>query len=66
VVLAGDMQGKGRWAEVDSTAYSPIAQGAVLCKYGAEKHADLAARFLAYLYSPPARAILAKYGYDLP
>jgi len=66
VVLASDMHGKGKWAEVDSTAYDPIAQGAVLCKHGAENNPGPSAKFLAYLYSAPARTILAKYGYALP
>jgi molybdate transport system substrate-binding protein len=66
VVLSREMQGKGKWAEVDSASYAPIAQGAVLCKYGSERHAALSARFLAYLHSAPARAILAQYGYALP
>lgn len=65
-VAAGPMRDKGKWAEVDSTLYDPIAQGAVVCKYGSGNHPALSARFLRYLYSPPARAILAKYGYVLP
>jgi molybdate transport system substrate-binding protein len=65
-VLAADMRGKGKWAEVDGSLYDPIAQGAVICKYGTGNHPELAAKFLAYLYSPPARAIFAKYGYGLP
>jgi molybdate transport system substrate-binding protein len=65
-VLAPGMRDKGKWAEVDRSLYDPIAQGAVLCRHGAENHPDLAARFLGYLYSPPARAILAKYGYLTP
>ena len=65
-VLAGDMRTKGKWAEVDSALYDPIAQGAVLCEYGSANHPEPSARFLEYLYSPPARAILAKYGYLTP
>jgi molybdate transport system substrate-binding protein len=66
VVVAADMRGKGKWAEVDTTAYDPIAQGAVVCKYGTENNPGLSAKFLEYLYSAPARTILAKYGYVLP
>lgn len=65
-VLAAPMRERGKWAEVDRSLYDPIAQGAVLCKHGADKNPAAAARFLDYLYSPPARAILAKYGYLLP
>jgi molybdate transport system substrate-binding protein len=66
VVLAEDMRGKGKWAEVDSSAYDPIVQGALICKYGTENHPGPSAKFLDYLYSAPARTILAKYGYALP
>jgi molybdate transport system substrate-binding protein len=65
-VLAAEMKGKGTWKEVDSAAYDPIAQGAVICKHGVGAHPAESARFLAYLYSGPARAILARYGYGLP
>jgi molybdate transport system substrate-binding protein len=66
VVLAPEMAGKGRWKEIDSALYDPIAQGAVVCKYGLENNPALSARFLAYLYSDPARRIFSKYGYALP
>ena len=66
IVLAPDMRGKGRWIEVDGAAYAPIAQGAVLCKRGCGAPPAEASRFYAYLYSAPARAILARYGYGLP
>lgn len=66
VVLGGEMVGKGKWKEVDSTLYDRIAQGAVVCKYGAENNPDLSSRFLAFLHSAPARAIFARYGYLLP
>jgi molybdate transport system substrate-binding protein len=66
VVLAKELIGKGKWKEVDSTLYDPIAQGAVVCKYGSENNPTLSARFLAYLYSEPARHILSEYGYILP
>ena len=66
IVLATGNQGKGHWKEVDSAAYDPIAQGAVVCRYGKENHPGPSARFLDYLYSAPARAILARYGYELP
>lgn len=66
IVLAPDMRGKGKWAEVDSAAYDPIAQGAVITRYGAENHPASSARFLDYLHSAPARSILSKYGYVLP
>jgi len=66
VVVAKEMRGKGQWAEVDSALYDPIAQGAVVCRYGAEHNPGPSAAFLAYLYSAPARTILARYGYAPP
>lgn len=66
VVLAGETRGKGRWVEVDSTLYDPIAQGAAVCRFGAEKHPASAERFHAYLYAEPARRILARHGYGSP
>jgi molybdate transport system substrate-binding protein len=66
VVLAPAMAGKGSWTEVAGGLYDPIAQGAVVCKYGLEHHAEPSAKFLAYLYSEPARRIFLKYGYVVP
>jgi molybdate transport system substrate-binding protein len=66
VVMAGEVAGKGKWVEVDSTLYDKIAQGALITKYGAENNPGPSAKFLAYLYSEPARAIFAEYGYVLP
>lgn len=66
VVTSPEMAGRGHWKEVDGALYDPIAQGAVVCRYGAENHPSQSARFLAYLYSEPARRIFSKYGYILP
>lgn len=66
VVLAPEMAGKGKWVEVDSALYDRIAQGALVSKYGADKHPAMAESFHAFLYSDAARAVFAKYGYALP
>jgi molybdate transport system substrate-binding protein len=66
IVLAPETRGKGHWKEVDSALYDPIAQGAVVCRYGVENNPDLSSRFYAFLYSARAREILARYGYVLP
>jgi molybdate transport system substrate-binding protein len=66
VVLAGEVKDKGKWVEVDSTLYHPIEQGAVVCKYGKDNNPGSSQRFLDFLYSEPARAILLRYGYALP
>ncbi|OGS35776.1 MAG: molybdate ABC transporter substrate-binding protein [Elusimicrobia bacterium RIFOXYB2_FULL_49_7] len=65
IVLSGPMQGKGHWVEVDSTLYTPIRQGVVQLKYGAEQHPEASKRFLEYLFSKNAGEIFKKYGYRL-
>lgn len=65
-VLVAETEGKGSWVELDSTLYDPIAQGAVICRYGSEKDPEAAARFHAFLFSEPARRILERFGYALP
>ena len=64
VVLSPEMQGKGKWMEIDKRAYQPIAQGAVILNYSIEKHKTDAELFYAYLYSEKARKIFQKYGYQ--
>ena len=66
VVLAPDMKDKGKWGELPPQAYKPIAQGAVVLKYGQKHHAIEARAFYDFLFSPSARKIFKKYGYDLP
>ena len=55
---------KGSAWTIPNTYYSPIKQGAILLKLGANNPAALA--LLDYLKSAPALAIIEKYGYDLP
>jgi molybdate transport system substrate-binding protein len=66
VVLAPELHGKGKWIEVPKDSYQPIAQGVVVLKHGAETQADSARKFMDFLFSDKARAILKKYGYTLP
>ncbi len=66
IVLAGEVAGKGKWKEVDSTLYDKIAQGAVICKYGLENNPSLSQRFYEFLFSDSAHAIFLRYGYVLP
>jgi molybdate transport system substrate-binding protein len=49
------------WA-IPSSEYSPINQGAVILKRGADNPAAIA--FMSYMRSPEALAIIAKYGYE--
>ncbi len=53
---------RGRWKEVDSLVYSPIAQGVVIIKNDNGKF-DPARRFADYLFSSQGRKILNRFGY---
>lgn len=66
VVLAPQMQGRGKWVEVPKTSYQPIEQGIVVLKHGAETNAASAKRFMEFMASSKARNILEKFGYILP
>jgi molybdate transport system substrate-binding protein len=66
LVAAGPAAGKGRWVAVDTALYSPIAQGAVVTGWGVKERPEDSRKFLAWLRSEPARAILSGHGYGLP
>jgi molybdate transport system substrate-binding protein len=64
LVLSPKLKDKGRWLEIDAALYSPLEQGAVITKKGGDNAA--AARFLKFLSSPEARAVLERFGYRIP
>lgn len=66
VVLAPQMQGHGKWVEVPRESYQPISQGIVMLKHGNESNAAASKKFMAFMASAQARAILQKFGYILP
>ena len=66
VVLSPEMRSQGKWIDVPRASYQPIAQGAVILKYGKEQHPQIAQQFYDFVYSAKARAILERYGYLLP
>lgn len=66
VVLSPEMKGQGKWVELPTSSYEPIAQGAVILKYGQQNHAALSQQFYDFIYSAKARPILECYGYALP
>ena len=66
VVLAPEVNGKGKWIEVPKESYEPIAQSVVILKHGSETHAESAKKFLDFLFSHKGRTIFEKYGYVLP
>lgn len=66
VMLAPHMKDKGKWVEVDTQSYEPIAQGAVILKHSQKQHATSAKKFYDFLFSSQAQDIYKKYGYKLP
>ena len=67
VVLSPNLQGTGRWQELNPDTYSPIAQGVVVLA----KQTGLLAQaqsFYDFLLSKEGQKILVKYGYaiDIP
>jgi molybdate transport system substrate-binding protein len=64
VVLSPELKTKGRWTEVDETAYTPIAQGAVVIQRQGEVKSG-ALEFYRFLFSEKARQILQAYGYEV-
>jgi len=66
VVLAPNMQDKGKWIEVDPQSYKAIAQGVIVLRYADQNHAKEAHEFYDFLFSAAAQDIFKKYGYHLP
>lgn len=62
LALAPQAEKEGRYWVVPDALYPPLQQGAVELK--SSKHAEAGRRFLQYLASPQARAILARYGFS--
>jgi len=62
LAVAPTMANRGRFALVPETWHAPLRQRMALLK-GA---ADDATRFYVYLQSPPARALMKRYGFALP
>ncbi|KIO75270.1 hypothetical protein TH53_21440 [Pedobacter lusitanus] len=52
-----------KWLKIDTRAYSPIQQGAVLLKYSNNKNFTRNKRFYDYLFSAGAKAIFGRFGY---
>jgi len=62
--VAPAMQGKGKYWEVPTDFYPPLAQGAVVLSHS--HHQKEAAAFLAYIKTKEASDLLRKYGFTLP
>lgn len=66
LVIAPEMAARGKWVEVPKGSYDAIAQAVVVLKHGQVTRAEAARQFVAFLFTPKARAIFEKYGYRLP
>ncbi|MDB5916622.1 MAG: Molybdate transporter substrate-binding protein [Massilia sp.] len=63
-VLSPRLKGSGSYYLIDDAGMAPIEQGAIVTAHG--KTNPLASRFVQFLSSPPARAILQRHGFGLP
>jgi molybdate transport system substrate-binding protein len=64
LVLSPKLKDRGRWIEIPANLYAPLDQGAVITQRGRDNAA--AKRYLLFLKSPHAQAILARFGYLSP
>ena len=62
--IAPSMQGKGKYWEVPTDAYPPLAQGGVVVSHSA--HRKEAVEFLQYIKTKEVSELLRKYGFTLP
>jgi molybdate transport system substrate-binding protein len=63
IVISKEMQGRGKWVELNSRDYPPIEQSAVLLKHAKQNNEAAVRKFYTFLYSAKAKAIYNKYGY---
>lgn len=66
IVVATETAGRGKWVEVPTESYEPIAQGVVILKHGAAANGEAARKFYGFIQSAQAREIFARNGYKLP
>jgi molybdate transport system substrate-binding protein len=66
IVLSPQNKDKGTWTDVDSALYSVIAQGVVVCRYGADNNPETSEKFVSFLFGSGARDIMKQFGYVLP
>lgn len=63
-VMSPRLKGIGSYYLIPDTGSAPLEQGAVVTRHGASN--ALSARFMQFLHSPAARAILLRHGFTLP
>jgi molybdate transport system substrate-binding protein len=63
IVISKEMQGKGKWVELNNQHYPPIEQSAALLQHAKQSNEAAARKFYNFLYSAKAKAIYNKFGY---
>jgi molybdate transport system substrate-binding protein len=63
IVVSGEMEGKGKWVELNGNDYPAIEQSAALLKHARQGNETAARKFYDFLYSAEAKAIYQKSGY---
>lgn len=66
IVLSPEMKNVGQWIEVDPKSYNTIDQAMVGLKNGSPENQIAAKKFLRFMSSAKAQAILKESGYALP
>lgn len=66
IVLSPEMKNIGKWIEIDPRSYNTIDQAMVGLKNGSPENQIAAKKFLRYMSSPKAVAILKSSGYNTP
>ena len=66
IVLSPEMKNVGKWVEIDDKAYNTIDQAMVGLKNGTPENQIAAKKFIRFMSSPKALAILKASGYGLP
>lgn len=64
-VLSNELKGKGKWIELDSLSYTPIAQGLVVIEQDFGNQNNLFT-FYEFLTSESSKGILRSFGYSVP
>jgi molybdate transport system substrate-binding protein len=62
VVISSKMKNVGYWSEMDSNDYSPIEQGVIIINKGIS-NSEHANKFMSFILSEKAKAILSEFGY---
>ncbi len=66
IVLSPEMKNVGKWIEIDPKAYNTIDQAMVGLKNGSPENQIAAKKFIRFMTSTKAQAILKANGYGLP